>query len=69
MNKEQLLQQLDEKYQPLLRDTGDEQSRAEQAHRDLLSEYEQKRASIEAYYQAIEDQERIENIINNPPTI
>lgn len=69
MTKDEMLQAAENKYIPLIQSAFDTFVPVETAYRNIKQEYEDKKQVINTYFDAIDQKEQIDNIVNNPPTI
>lgn len=69
MTKEQFLKALEEKYIPLIEEVKSRELVVFQEKKLLEDEYSEKQKQAEDYFSALENKERILNLIDNPPTI
>lgn len=66
---EEILIDLDKKYQPKIQKKEVAKIAADIELRDIQNEYSEKKIRIEEYYKALEDKERIDDIISKEITI
>ena len=69
LKKEELLEQLENKYQPLLQVAIEKHMQAEMEKMSIQMEYDEKRRRIGEYFYAVDNVQNMIDALNNLPTI
>ncbi len=69
MDKEQTLQALEDKYLPLIQDATLRMSKIDFEKIGLENDYQEKIKQVTDYFEAVENIERMQSLLDNPPVI
>ena len=69
MNKEEYLKRLSDKFQPLISEAERKEFEAFREKEALVKEFELEKQKIEEYFYALDNFNRMQELVNNPPIL